>query len=294
MFPSNTVSMLMAALFGVGVFGTDRLSREYPTDNRCDSHTSCARDQAIEKKPSTPPSGAGRLPLKRGWYIGPWVQGSGTDWLVFYFDTEDQHAFMYEPPAALRLCAFTVFRDTVRFQSPQLMIRTAGIPYSFRFVGKVSADGLRGRVTVLGGFHNGEQDTVSLHWFQTPMDSTTAAANEQGQFSSVRENEASGDLEGDELLIVNTAEGPIALYSLYAGAPTGPFPVDSLKLRGDTMSGQVTLGRAPRPMTWILGRAKNESEPFGPHHLHFLQTIPQLLDPANSQPCTAIPEKTGL
>lgn len=286
--------MLMAALCGLGFFGTGRRTRESPADNQCYFQWTCARDQAIDKKPSIAPAGTGRLPLKPGWYVGPWVQPSGTHWLVFYFDTEGQQALMYEPPAALRLCAFTVFRDTVRFQSPPLMIRTAGIPYRFRFVGKISADGLRGRVTVLGGLDNGEQDTVSLHWFQTSMDSTAAAANEQGQFSSVRENEASGDLVGDELLIVNTAEGPIALYSLYAGAPLGPFPVDSLKLRGDTVSGRVTLGREPQPITWILDRAKSESEPLGPRHLHAVGTIRQWLDPSNSQPCPAMPEGTGL
>jgi len=114
---------------------------------------------------------AGSLQAQQpGFYVGPWQQPSGTHWLVLYLNPERQQAFMYEPPAALGLCAFTVLGSSVTFQSPSLMIRTAGIRYNFHFVGRLSAGGLQGRVTVVGGLHNGERDTVRLKLYSIPDD----------------------------------------------------------------------------------------------------------------------------
>ena len=100
---------------------------------------------------------------------------------------------------------------------------------------------------------------------------------------------ATGDLLGDELLLVRTTLGVLALYTLYGGAPFGPLPADSLKMHADTVTGRVAWGTEfsePESKTWLLDRGE-QSDSSDLRRLHRQQSLREFLDPNNSRQCPA-------
>ena len=70
-----------------------------------------------------------------------------------------------------------------------------------------------------------------------PVDTTASRTNTgpSGLYDSLRGVPETGDVLGDELLLIPTTDGLVALWTEYAGGPDGPYRADTVTVRSDSV-----------------------------------------------------------
>jgi hypothetical protein len=176
-----------------------------------------------------------RTGFRPGFYFGSWNDSYRTRWLVLYVDRGYKGA-TYDAGKASGLCNLKMHNDTVEFTTNGLTFWQTDEPFTFSFVGKSTATGLDGSLVMNGGPYNGRAFPTRFAVY--PLDATQSSADTalEGMYTSVVQHEETGDLSGDELLLIKVSQGFAAFYTYYEGGPGGPYPVDSVAIHVDTVA----------------------------------------------------------
>jgi hypothetical protein len=169
--------------------------------------------------------------LKPGLYLGAWDDEYRTHWLSLFVGPHG--AVAYDPPTFLASCAVSVRGDTVSFRTGRLTQGSSGLGFNLVFRGSQDTAGLRGWVQRTGRSmeHSGPVPLV-LTRYAIDTASNQADTVPSGLYTALRGFPETGDILGDELLLLRTSRGPLALWTAYEGGPDGPYPADSVQVSG--------------------------------------------------------------
>ncbi len=195
-----------------------------------DAATQANRDavgSTIADRPSGPKPG-----LRQGLYLGAWNDAYITHWLAIYVNRSLQ-AVTYDPPDVHVLCGLTVDRDSVAFTTGVLTYLSTSDNYTLSFRGALTATSMSGTLQMIGRPFDGR--TFPILFTHQAIDTATTAGDSavEGRYLSVRGVPQTGDILGEELLLIKGIGHFIALYTTIQGAPDGPYPADSLQIEGD-------------------------------------------------------------
>jgi hypothetical protein len=184
-----------------------------------------AQDAAPGLRTPAPPAGL---------YLGSWDDQYRPHWVVLFIDDRGR-AVSYDPPNILGLCALAVDGDRVTFRTGLMTEWSSGMQFTLAFGGVLSGGDISGTVHRAG--RNIDTLTASLRLVRYSIDSSASRPDGglSGLYSALQGNQETGDVEGDELLLVNTTRGLVALWTDYEGAPDGPYAADSVAVRGQTV-----------------------------------------------------------
>ena len=173
--------------------------------------------------------------FRPGFYFGSWDDSYRTRWLVLYVDRGFKGA-TYDAGEASRVCNLKIHDHTVEYTTNQLTFWQTDEPFTFSFLGTFTATGLDGSLVMNGGPYNGRAFPARFAVY--PLDATRSSADTalEGMYTSVIQHEETGDLSGDELLLIKMSKGFAAFYTYYEGGPGGPYPVDSVAVHVDTVA----------------------------------------------------------
>ena len=243
---------------------------------------------------------ASRPTLRPGFYIAPWNDDYQTRWLLLYvhptFDV-----VVYDAAELTALCTLKIRGDSVGFTTEQLPFWQTGERFTFSFRGRLTSTGIKGVLVMNGRPYSGRAFAVEFrHYIIDPKVSHADSALE-GVYAAVSMHRESGDLLGDELMVVKTNQGFAAFYTDFEGVPVGPYPSDTFSMHGDTIDLTVPLFGPDRPVskTFILhapalrsesdtGTADDSNEPT---YLAKKATVEEFLQPPH--PCAAQPLRGG-
>ena len=238
--------------------------------------------------------------LQPGFYIAPWNDDYQTRWLLLYVNRK-LDAVIYDAAEVTALCTLKIRGDSVGFTTDQLPFWQTGDRFTFSFLGRLTPTGIKGVLVMNGRPYQGRAFPAEFRYYSTDTKASHADSVLEGVYASVRIHRESGDVLGDELLVVKTREGFTAFYTDYEGVPVGPYPVDTFSIRGDTIEITVPLFGPDRPVskTFILhsstprsdsdtGTAHDSSKPA---HLAKNATVEELFQPPH--PCAAQPSRGG-
>ncbi len=173
--------------------------------------------------------------LSPGLYVGSWDDEFRTHWLVFFVSAHGK-AVTYDPPELLTLCDVRVQSDSVFVQTGRMTQASSGLEFNLLIRGSLTAFGISGTVRRVGR-NMPQSGPVPIRLRRYPVD--TAANRIQtgpsGLYDSLRAVPETGDVLGDELLLVPTTDGLVALWTEYAGGPDGPYRADSVSVRSDSV-----------------------------------------------------------
>ncbi len=197
-----------------------------------------------------------------GFYIAPWSDDYQTRWLFLYVNLKFD-AVIYDEAEVSALCTVKIRGDSVAFTTERLPFWQTGDRFTFSFLGRLTSTGIKGVLLMNGRPYQGRVFPVEFHYHSTDTKVSHADSVLEGVYASVRMHRESGDLAGDELLVVKTREGFKAFYTDYEGVPAGPYPADTFSMRGDTMEITVPLFGPDRPvsnLTFILHSSTPRSD----------------------------------
>ena len=230
-------------------------------------------------------------------YFGSWNDSHQTRWLVLYIDRKFKGA-TYDAGEANGLCDLRMHGDTVEFTTNRLPFWQTGTRFTFSFLGTFTATGLGGSLVMDGFPYKGQAFPIHFNFY--PIDTTLSSADTalNGMYNSVNLHEATGDLSGDELMLIKTASRFVAFYSYYEGAPVGPFPSDSVSIQGDTVAIAGNLFGYKRfvsrtfilhPHTFKLNylRTGSSGESEQPTHLIKKASVAELFGPSSVHQCVS-------
>ncbi len=224
--------------------------------------------------------------LAPGLYVGPWDDEYSTHWLVLLVDAHG-NVVTYNPPELLCVCDLRVIRDSIFLQTG----RTAdGLGFNLYVRGSLTASGFNGTARRVGrNVHQSGPVPIALTRYPIDITDKKTNAGLSGLYDSLRGVPETGDVLGDELLLVPTTDGLVALWTEYAGGPEGPYRADSVTVRNDSVRIVINafgLFTQPplRPLTRVFalrsgGPPGNGSVSAG---LERRATLQQFLGPAQS------------
>jgi hypothetical protein len=238
--------------------------------------------------------------LRTGLYIGSWQDGYHSHWLVLYLNGANGRAVLYDPPKASDLCSVSIKGKIVTFRSGQLVDWPSGTRYSLAFKGSLTPRGMRGQLLVVGGAYDRRVSSSEFSFYAIDAEADSADGPPQGVYSSVRAVPETGDLLGDELMLIKSGGRRLALWTDYEGAPSGPYWAESLRQRGDTVMVAGTWGLVERPWAFarvfVLGYNRAATQPDTSRSTPEANSPPTLLAktydlvgflaPSNATPCS--------
>ncbi len=238
--------------------------------------------------------------LQPGFYIAPWNDDYQTRWLLLYVNRKFD-AVIYDAAEVTALCTLKIRGDSVGFTTDQLPFWQTGDRFTFSFLGRLTPRGMKGVLLMNGRPYQGRAFPAEFRHYSTDRKASHADSVLEGVYASIRMHRESGDLLGDELLVVKTREGFTAFYTDYEGVPVGPYPADTFSMHGDTIEITVPVFGPDRPVskTFILhsstprsdsdtGMADDSSKPT---YLAKNATVEELFRPPH--PCAAQPSRGG-
>jgi hypothetical protein len=220
--------------------------------------------------------------LASGLYLGPWNDGSGTHWLALFVDAVPK-GITYDPPRVRALCSLSFDHGAVAFTTGKMTYSVGGRhPLAFR--GVWNGGGIEGTLSM---FAIGGARVVSTRLTHYALDYVGQELT--GIYTAVSYHGETGDLTGDELLLFKSGGKLMGLYTSYEGGPDGPFPAESVRTAGDTVTfstvGYATQQRTPR--VFVLVADSTHSNGGGiPRRLAKRATISEFLSPSSAEPCT--------
>jgi len=174
--------------------------------------------------------------LQPGLYLGPWrVAGDArTHWLVFVFGVDSFRGLVYNPPGFDEICVAQV--DSLGSVHLETASLSGSVPYQLAVDGSLTRRGLRGKIT----FSSSQLGATSSSFEMEHVPLGTAMADSahirSGLYANVRLHGETGDLLGDELLLVRSERRLVAAYTSYQGVADGPYIADSVTAIGNGVS----------------------------------------------------------
>jgi len=227
--------------------------------------------------------------LAPGLYVGPWDDEYRTHWLVLFVDAHG-NAVTYDPPVLVTVCDLRVRRDTVFLQTGRMTEASSGLDFNLLVRGALTTSGMSGSVLRVGR-NMPKSGPVPIEFTRYVVDTvaSTTKTGLSGLYGRSRGVPETGDVLGDELLLVPTKERLVALWTEYAGGPDGPYRADSVTVQNDSvrivMNAYGLFTQPPlRPLTRVFalrsdGPPRSGSE-TGP--LERRATLQQFLAPAQA------------
>jgi len=174
--------------------------------------------------------------LSPGLYVGPWDDEYHTHWLVLFVRAPGE-GFTYDPPELLNVCALRVQgSDSVLLQTGRMTEASSGLEFNLLIRGSLTASGIRGTLRRVGrNMRQSGPVPIGLTRYSVDTSANRTHNGPAGLYDSVRVVPENGDVLGDELLLVPTADGLVALWTAYEGGPDGPYRADSVSVRNDSV-----------------------------------------------------------
>jgi hypothetical protein len=204
---------------------------------------------------------------------------------------EKTQGVAYDPPRGRALCQLRLEGDSVAFITGDLTEN--GEEYQLAFRGTLTDSGLAGMLLVRG--MRSDPRTFPATFTRVMLDANDVASDtgRDGLYAAVSAQE--GEMMGNELLVLTTRQGVIALYTVYSGVPFGPSLAKSVRVRGDSMDIVTTIWgpTVPFSRTFVLIR-RGADQPFThivpedlttPRDLGRIASVAQLFRPERSTPC---------
>jgi hypothetical protein len=174
--------------------------------------------------------------LAPGLYLGPWNDEYRTHWLALFVGPR-RGPVAYDPPELLASCALSVRGDTVSFRTGQLTEASSGLGFNLVFTGRLAPIGITGVVQRVGrNMRPGGAVPLLLTHYAIDTVSSEADTGLSGLYDQLRGVPETGDVLGNELLLIGAEHGPVALWTEYAGGPDGPYRADSVTFRGNAVT----------------------------------------------------------
>ena len=194
--------------------------------------------------------------LSPGLYVGPWDDEFHTHWLVLFIGAHGE-AVSYDPPDLLTLCDLRVQRDSAFLETGR-MAASSALDFNLVIRGSLTASGLSGTLRRVGrNMRQSGPVPIGLTRYSVDTSANRTHTGPAGLYDSVRVVPENGDVLGDELLLVPTADGLVALWTDYEGGPDGPYRADSVSMRNDSV--RIVLNeyglftqRRLRPLTRVF------------------------------------------
>jgi hypothetical protein len=128
--------------------------------------------------------------------------------------------------------------------------------YQLAFRGVLTDSGMTGTVVVYTA--RSDPEVLRARFRRVPLRAAGVASDTEaeGLYATVNRLPETGGLNGNELLVLRTRKGVMALYTVYADGPFGPSLADSVRIHGDTADIVTTIWgpTAPFSRTFILSR----------------------------------------
>ena len=214
-------------------------------------------------------TGAGRSPEDRqgvtrkpqdrlaALYVG--TSSDAIAWLLTV-DTASASGTLFDPLGPIPLCGLRVDSEARKsFTSPELSDGTI-----YRFVGRMSTTEIEGvleHVAARSGRVR-KSSTLALRRVRLRGQSGTASRLPSGVYGNVMYHQQTGDLLGNELVLIDGEDGTVVLTIEYGGAPDWPRMAQRAKLRGDSLA--VWTKYPVRGDTADAGLVKGDTIQFGP------------------------------
>jgi hypothetical protein len=172
--------------------------------------------------------------LSPGLYVGPWDDEFSTHWLVLFVSAHDK-AVTYDPPALLTVCDLRVQGDSVLLQTGR-MAQGSALDFNLFIRGSLTPSGIRGTLRRVGR-NVSPSGPVPIGFIRYALDTAAnkTPAGPSGLYSALRGVPEAGDVLGDELLLIPTTDGLVALWTEWAGGPDGPYRADSVNVWSDSV-----------------------------------------------------------
>jgi hypothetical protein len=241
-----------------------------------------------------------RPTLQPGFYIAPWNDDYQTRWLLLYVNPR-LDGLIYDAAEVTGLCTLKIRGDSVGFTTEQLPFWQTGEHFTFSFLGKLTSTGIKGVLVMNGSPYRGRAFPVEFRHYSPDTKVSPADSALEGVYAAVQMHRESGDLLGDELIVVKTNQGFTAFYTEFEGVPVGPYPADTFSMHGDTIDLTVPLFGPDRLVskTFILHsstlRADSDSgtadDSNKPTYLAKKATVDELFRAPH--PCATQPSRGG-
>ncbi len=196
--------------------------------------------------------------LSPGLYVGSWDDEYHTHWLVLFVRAPGE-GFTYDPPELLNVCNLSVQgSDSVLLQTGRMTEASSGLEFNLLIRGSLTASGIRATLRRVGrNMRQSGPVPIGLTRYSVDTSANRTHTGPAGLYDSVRVVPENGDVLGDELLLVPTADGLVALWTDYEGGPDGPYRADSVSMRNDSV--RIVLNeyglftqRPLRPLTRVF------------------------------------------
>ena len=153
-------------------------------------------------------------------------------WLVS-LDPGTRSGLLYEPLGTVSLCDIRLdSTGTLSFQS------AVGFWAYYRFAGRLDQSSLDGVILVVRERAHSPADSFHVALTRIPISLPQQEDSQavSGLYSDVWYHEGTGDLLGQEVILLQTAQGLSAATILYEGSPDWPTAADSVGRVGDTLT----------------------------------------------------------
>ena len=189
--------------------------------------------------------------FRPGLYLGSWATGSDNaeiHWLLLAVEKETQ-GVTYDPPRGRALCQLKVQGDSVAFMTGEMTENSERYQLAFR--GLLTDSGMAGTLVVYSPRSDPLLLPTMFKRVASPETGVAADTAADGLYSGVK-REGSGNLNGNELLMLRTRRGVLALFTIYADVPFGPSLADSVRIHGDTVDFVTTIWGPTAPFSRTL------------------------------------------
>ncbi len=224
----------------------------------CGVYCSAGRDRAATEEVSRQETGVTSKPSVQAGtlYVGRSPQGVG--W-VLDLDVARGSGRLFAPSGTIPLCRVTSdSTGRASFNSPELSNGT-----EYRFAGRVSSagfDGVLQQVAARSGRVR-QSFVTSLKPIRLRNQPRRPTGDVSGIYSNVSHHAQTGDILGNELLLIDGEDEVVVLTIIYAGGPDWPRLAERVELRGDSL---WLWTRYPlRGDTMDIGLVKGDTIQFG-------------------------------
>jgi hypothetical protein len=170
-----------------------------------------------------------RAQLGKTFYFG--TSKGHVAWLL-YIDTGAQSGTLYHPVAMASLCKIS--RDSAgRLSFESAPIGSTSTIYRFR--GQPSEAGIEGIIWEYRGRRIRDSSTLTLRPIRQGSPTQGRPIGVGGLYSAVQYHQATGDLLGRALLLVDDTSGTIVVSIFYEGSPDRPIGATRVESSGDTL-----------------------------------------------------------
>lgn len=174
-----------------------------------------------------------------GLYVG--TSANGTGWLA-YLSFSGRRGVIYNPLGMIGVCSLTV--DSGGRVSIVSALRSV---WQYRLAGRTAGSGLRAALLMLDTRSGAVRDSAMLDLTRVGGTEHTGAMWPEfgGIYSDVRQNRETGDVFGEDLLVVADSDRTRVYHVVYEGSPYQPLAAERVARRGDSLRFTTRYPGAP-------------------------------------------------